>query len=78
VDLVLQGEVEGKVLGTFSVVDLHPGGILIRLEVFDDVREPHRQSIIPAHTRHQRKEILLPVPYWDVTLVINGQEHHGK
>lgn len=38
--LVLQGEVEGKVFDAFIVVDLHLRGILIRLEVFDDIREP--------------------------------------
>lgn len=46
--LVLQGEVKGEVFNAFIVVDLHLGGILICLEVFDDIREPHRQAIIPA------------------------------
>lgn len=47
-DLVLQREVEGKIFDAFVVVDLHLRGILIRLEVFDDIREPDRQAIIPG------------------------------
>lgn len=50
VDLVLQGEVEGEVLNAFAVVDLHPGGVLIGLEMFDDIGEPHRKPVEPAHT----------------------------
>lgn len=48
VNLVLQGEVEGKIFDAFIVVDLHLRGIFIRLEVFDDIREPDRQAIIPG------------------------------
>lgn len=51
--LVLQGKVEGKVFNAFVVVDLHLRGILIGLKVFDDIREPDRQAIIPATTRMQ-------------------------
>lgn len=46
--LVLQGEVEGKIFDAFIAVDLHLRGIFIRLEVFDDIREPDRQAIIPG------------------------------
>lgn len=46
--LVLQGEVKGEVFNALVVVDLHFGGILICLKVFDDIREPNRQAIIPA------------------------------
>lgn len=51
--LVLQGKVEGKVFNAFIVVDLHLRGILIGLKVFDDIREPDWQTIIPATTRMQ-------------------------
>ena len=40
--LVLQGEVKGEVFCMFVVVSLHSRGILIRLQVMDDIREPHR------------------------------------
>lgn len=46
--LVLQGEVQGKIFDALIVVNLHLGGILVRLEVFDDIREPDRQAIIPG------------------------------
>lgn len=46
--LVLQGEVKGNIFDAFIVVDLHLRGILIRLEVFNDIREPDRQAIIPG------------------------------
>ena len=39
-NLVLQGEVEGEVFDAFIVVDLHFGGILICLEVFNNIRKP--------------------------------------
>lgn len=51
--LVLQGEVEGEVFNLFIVVDLHFGGILICLKVFDDIREPNRQAIIPASEQNR-------------------------
>lgn len=38
--LVLQGKVEGEVFDAFIAVDLHFGGVLICLKVFDDIREP--------------------------------------
>ncbi len=38
--LVLQGEVEGEVFSAFIAVDLHFGGVVICLKVFDDIREP--------------------------------------
>lgn len=47
--LVFQGEVESEVFNAFIVVDLHFGGILICLKVFDDIREPNGQAIIPAN-----------------------------
>lgn len=47
--LVLQGEVKSEVFNAFIVVDLHFGGILISLKVFDDIREPNGQAIIPAN-----------------------------
>lgn len=46
--LVFQGEVKGEVFYAFIVVDLHFGGVLICLKVFDDIREPNGQAIIPA------------------------------
>lgn len=49
--LVLQGEVEGEVFNAVTVVDLHFRGILIRLKVFDDVRKPNWQTIIPANQK---------------------------
>lgn len=48
-DLVFQREVEGKVLDVLVVVNLHPGRVLIGLKVFDDIRKPHRQPIVPGH-----------------------------
>jgi len=51
VDLVLQREVEGEVLNAFVGVDLHPGGVVVGLEVLDDVGEPHREPIVPVN-RH--------------------------
>lgn len=51
VDLVLQGEVEGEVFDAFVVVDFDSGGVLIGLEVFDDVRKPHREPVVPTHTQ---------------------------
>lgn len=38
--LVLQSEVEVEVFSAFIIVDLHFGGIIICLKVFDDIREP--------------------------------------
>lgn len=38
--LVLQGEVEGDAFDAFIVMDLHFRGILIGLQVFNDIREP--------------------------------------
>lgn len=38
--LVLQGEVKGYVFNAFIVVYLHFRGVLISLEVFDNIREP--------------------------------------
>ncbi len=49
--LVLQGEVEGKVSNAFIVVNLHFGGVLVCLKVFDNIREPDWQAIIPATRR---------------------------
>lgn len=46
--LVLQGKVEGEVFGAFIAVDLHFGGVLICLKVFDDIGEPDWQAVIPA------------------------------
>ena len=50
--LVLQSEVEGEVFNTFITVYLHFGGIIICLKVFDDIREPDWQTIIPATTTY--------------------------
>lgn len=50
VDLVLQGEVEGEVLDAFVAVGLHLGGIVVCLKMLDDVREPHRQAVVPGST----------------------------
>lgn len=47
-DLVLQGEIEGEVFNAFVTVDLHFRGIFICLKMFDDIRKPDRQAIIPA------------------------------
>lgn len=49
VDLVLQSEVEGEVFNAFVRVNLHSGGVLIGLKVLDDIREPHRQPVVPEH-----------------------------
>lgn len=46
--LVLQGEVEGEIFDPFVVVDLHLRGVLIGLEMLDDIREPDRQAVIPG------------------------------
>lgn len=46
--LVLQGEVEGEIFDPFVVVDLHLRGVLVGLEVLDDIREPDRQAVIPG------------------------------
>lgn len=46
--LVLQGEVEGKIFDPFVVVDLHLRGVLVGLEVLDDIREPDRQAVVPG------------------------------
>lgn len=46
--LVLQGEVEGKIFDPFAVVDLHLRGVLVGLEVLDDIREPDRQAVVPG------------------------------
>lgn len=53
-DLVFQREVEGKVLDVLVVVNLHPGRVLIGLKVFDDIRKPHRQPIVPGHKHGDR------------------------
>lgn len=50
VDLVLHGEIEGEVLDAFVAVGLHLGGIVVCLKMLDDVREPHRQAVVPAST----------------------------
>lgn len=49
-DLVLQGEVEGEVLDALVVVNLHPGGVLVGLQVLDDIWEPHGEPVEPAHS----------------------------
>ena len=49
-DLVLQGEVEGEVLDALVVVGLHPGGVLVGLQVLDDVREPDGEPVVPGHS----------------------------
>lgn len=49
VDLVLQREVEGEVFYAFVVVNLHSGGVLIGLEVLDDIWEPHREPVEPGN-----------------------------
>lgn len=46
--LVLQSEVEGEIFNALIVVELHFRGILIRLKVFDDIREPDWQAVIPG------------------------------
>lgn len=51
--LVLQGEVEGEVLQALVAVDLHPGGVLVGLEVLDDVGEPHRESVVPVNQKRE-------------------------
>lgn len=50
VDLVLHGEIEGEVLDAFVAVGLHLGGIVVCLKMLDDVREPHRQAVVPGST----------------------------
>lgn len=46
VDLILQGEVEVEAFYSLSVEHLDFGLILLLLQVFDHVREPHTQSIV--------------------------------
>ena len=50
VDLVLQGEVEGEVFDALVVVDLHSGGVVVGLEVLDDVREPDGEPVVPGRS----------------------------
>jgi len=42
VDLILQGEVEGKVFNALVVVNLDSRGVLVGLKVLDYIWEPHR------------------------------------
>lgn len=51
--LVLQGEVEGEVFNAFIIVDLHFGGVIVCLKVFDDIWEPDGQPVVPATNRTQ-------------------------
>lgn len=46
VDLILQGEVEVEAFNSLSMEHLDFGLILLLLQVFDHVREPHTQSIV--------------------------------
>lgn len=48
VDLVLQGEVKGDVLHLLLDKDLGARGVLLFLQVFDHVGEPHGQTIVAA------------------------------
>lgn len=48
VDLVLQGEVKGDVLHLLLDEDLGARGVLLFLQVFDHVGEPHGQTIVAA------------------------------
>lgn len=50
-NLVLQSKVKGEAFNLLICVDLHFGGIFIFLKVFDDIREPDGQTIIPAITQ---------------------------
>lgn len=45
-DLVLQGEVEGHVLHFLLDEDLSARVVLLLLQVFDHVREPHGQAVV--------------------------------
>lgn len=45
-DLVLQSEVEGQVLHFLLNEDFSAWVVLLLLEVFDHVREPHGQAIV--------------------------------
>lgn len=45
-DLVLQGEVEGHVLHFLLDEDLSARVVLLLLQVFDHVREPHSQAVV--------------------------------
>lgn len=45
-DLVLQGEVEGHVLHFLLDEDPSAWVVLLLLEVFDHVREPHGQTVV--------------------------------
>lgn len=45
-DLVLQGEVKGHVFHFLLDEDLSAWVVLLLLEVFDHVREPHSQAVV--------------------------------
>lgn len=45
-DVVLHGEVEGEVFDALVIEDLHSGGVLVGLQVLDDIWEPHRQPVV--------------------------------
>lgn len=51
VDLVLQGEIESEVFNAFIVMNLYSGGVLVSLKVLDDIWEPHRQPVVPEHSK---------------------------
>lgn len=55
VDLVLQGEVKGDVFHLLLDEDLGARGVLLLLQVFDHVGEPHGQTIVAAGWRGRRK-----------------------
>lgn len=46
--LVLQGEVESDVLHPLIGEGLCAGFIFLLLDVFDHIREPHRQAVVAA------------------------------
>lgn len=80
--LILQGEVEGRVFDPHVFVDLHLRGVLICLEVFDDIGEPYRQAIIPGARKSQeisRDREAIRSPRSDTVIHSeNGKEKRGQ
>lgn len=65
-DLVLQREVEMKLLHLLPVKHFHLGFILLVLEVFDHVRKPHRKPVKTEiyHKKDKQLNSFLSVHQW--------------
>lgn len=56
VHLVFQGEIEMETFNPLPVEHLHPGLVLLILQMLDHVREPHSQTIVTETQRYRHRQ----------------------